>query len=798
MKFSLPFSLRAWLLAPACACGFLIAINAVRLRHLNFVTNAAGTPPALDAASPTGYAGGVREFVPGGSDFGSCEWIAQVQQMFSHGEWRVRHVDYDYPPDGRDIVSASPYRWWLAGLAGLDHLLTGRPLGVAVEQAALFSDPLLLLLVLAGTTIFVARRFGTFPAALASIGLAATFPFAAGFLPGQPHAEGLQLAAALWSILPLLVVRLQPTAESLRRHFIVAGVVGGCGLWLSVGTELPVLIGIVAGALLAARLTPRGGDAPPPPWRAWAIAGALTCLAARIIEFLPAHDPGWRLDVVHPLHGLAWLGAGELLVRADARLRGAARVRSRRGYVLAALAAIAVIAPIVMAIRARQQLFSPNPEATRLTVLFDGTSAGNLFAWLAHEGVSHFSVATLLPLLLVVPAIWLLWRRGADAPRRVATAIALGPVAAALAVACFHLRAWAAVDATVLVLLVALTSGRLAVTARWLWGGAVGLALLPAVILLSPAGRARDSVSEPELESLIDRDLAHWLARRTGENRAAVLASPDVAAALAFEGGFKALGTPSPENSQGLNVAMRIAGTTSQDEAYALIQRHQITHVVLASWDPALEKLASLGGDQSGKSLVALLHRWLPPRWLRPVPYRLPEVAGFEGQAAVVFETVELQDNSLALARLAEYFAETGQPDLAGRAAFAIGRLHPDDLGAQVARVQAARAAGDHDEARDGLKAVETRLDAGAAATLPWERRVDLAIVLAEAKRFDQARAQLGQCLAEIDESRLRSLTPLELFRFVALTRALGLQITDARLAALALALLPPEMRANF
>ncbi|HVU22473.1 MAG TPA: hypothetical protein VHE13_00005, partial [Opitutus sp.] len=317
-------------------------------------------------------------------------------------------------------------------------------------------------------------------------------------------------------------------------------------------------------------------------------------------------------------------------------------------------------------------------------------------------------------------------------------------------------------------------------------------------LLLLPIGRAVESVSEPELESLIERDLAHWLARRTGAERATVLASPAVAASLAFEGGFKALGTPSPDNSKGLNVAMRIAGTTSQDEAYALVQRHQITHVVLASWDLALEKLASLGGDQQGKSLVALLHRWLPPRWLRPLPYRLPEVAGFEGQSAVVFEVVELQDNALALARLAEYFAETGQTDLAGRAAFAIGKLHPDDLSAQIARMQAAGAAGDQDEVRAALKAIEDRLAAGSTATLPWDRRVNLAIVLAEAKRFDQARRQFEQCLGGIDEPKLRSLTPLTLFRFLALSRALRLPVADPRLAALAPALLPPEMRANF
>ncbi|HVU24023.1 MAG TPA: hypothetical protein VHE13_07850, partial [Opitutus sp.] len=475
MKLNVPFSLRSWLIVPVCACGFLIGINANRIRHLDYVTTAAGAPPAVDAASPTGYAGGVRAFIPGGHDVASCEWVAQVQQMFAQGEWRVRHVDYDYAPQGRDIVSASPYRWWLATLARLDHLFSGRPLAIAVEHAALFSDPLLLVLLLIGTTVFVVRRFGVLPAALTAAGLAATFPLAAAFLPGQPHGEGLQLAAAVWSVLPLLLAGRHASTESLRNHFVAAGIAGGIGLWLGVGTELPVLIGVVAGATLAARMTRGDPEAAPLPWRAWAMAGALTCLAARIIEFLPAHDPGWRLDVVHPLHGLAWLGVGELLARADLFLRGLPGARRRGGYVVVALAAIAVLAPVALAIRDHAALFGPTPEATRLTMLFDGTSADNLFAWLAHEGVSHFSVATLLPLLLVVPAVWLLVRRLADAPQRAAVAIALGPVAATFAVACLHLRAWSAVDATALALLVALTSGALPVVSRWLWGGAIAI-----------------------------------------------------------------------------------------------------------------------------------------------------------------------------------------------------------------------------------------------------------------------------------------------------------------------------------
>jgi len=519
-----------------------------------------------------------------------------------------------------------------------------------------------------------------------------------------------------------------------------------------------------------------------------------------VIEFFPAHDPGLRLDVVHPLHGLAWLGLGELLARADRRLRLGKQPRSRRELAIAALAAIAVAVPLLLAVRARHELFAPDPSALRLTAFIDSAIAQDLPALISRDGFSAMVVATLLPLALIVPAVWLV-ARSADTRGRTLVAIALGPVVVTVVLAYFHLRWWALLDAVLLALLVA---GAAAVEGmarrhlgRWFWSAGIALAAVPGAVLLSPSRGMIDSVNEAELESLIERDLAHWLAHRAGAGRAVILASPNLAASLAFEGGLRALGSPYAENRNGFNVSLRIAGTTSQDEAFALVQRHQITHIVLASWDPSLERLAELSGDKDQKSLVALLHRWQPPRWLKAVPYPMPHVPGFEGQSVVVFEVVELQDNSVALSHLAEYFVETDQPELAASAAAALGRLFPDDLGATIARVQAATAAGDPKAVSDTVKILENQLAGGSAPSLLWDQRVSLAIVLAEAKRYDQARTQLEQCLAEIDEPRLRSLSTVSLYRCQVLMKAFGLTVPDKRLQELSRSLLPPEMRSK-
>src|SRR5471030_1697081 len=124
--------------------------------------------------------------------------------MFAQGELRVRHVDYENAPRGREVTSPSPYRWWLGLVAYLDHSLSGRPLGMSVERAALYADPLLQAILVLGASAFVAWRFGGFAAALVSLGLVGLFPFSSGFLPGMPDDQGLAQILALGSLLALL------------------------------------------------------------------------------------------------------------------------------------------------------------------------------------------------------------------------------------------------------------------------------------------------------------------------------------------------------------------------------------------------------------------------------------------------------------------------------------------------------------------------------------------------------------------------------------------------------------------
>src|SRR5207342_3356262 len=110
--------------------------DVARVQRVDFISGLAEPPVLSEAASPTGYAAGLRRLIVPEHNNESYQWIAQTQQMLAHGEARVRHVDYDNAPFGREVRTPSLYRWWLGLVAWCDQIFSGRPLGQAVERAA--------------------------------------------------------------------------------------------------------------------------------------------------------------------------------------------------------------------------------------------------------------------------------------------------------------------------------------------------------------------------------------------------------------------------------------------------------------------------------------------------------------------------------------------------------------------------------------------------------------------------------------------------------------------------------------
>jgi hypothetical protein len=808
MRFLPRLPKSAWLLVPVCSLAFMAWSDHVRLHHVKFVSNVAKEEARVDASSPTGYADGKRWLIVPEHNNPTYQWIQETQTMLARGEWRVRRVDYENAPFGRDVHAASPYRWWLAFLAWLDRGISSRPIGLSVEHSALFADPLIQMFLLIGGAVFVARRFGALAAALFSAGLTAIFPLAAAFLPGIANDFDLAQACALSGILFIVAGALAKRRPA--RWFLTAGFAGGCGLWLSAAGQVPVIAGIALGGVLAALVTGRvrEGDTPTPPecppWRAWAFGGAISSFAAYLVEYFPSHmEPQFRVN--YPLYGLAWLGLGELLWRLASWARNRRPIGGMRGATICVLSAAAVASlPIAILKSGNSGFLAGDLLSARLTNLPGGIAARGLVEWVTRDGPSPMLVAVLMPLLLLAPAAWLLARRQTGPAHRTAVAVACGPVLVIAAVAFQQLRTWNTLDCAALALLVAVAAAVHTVPRPGLFAWALSGLLAPALALglfqVMPTVDPKDPkdfrFTTADVEGLYERALAQWIADRAGPDGATVLVPPYRTSSFCFYGGLRGIGTQNWENRDGLSATFRIVNSTRPDETLALINQRGITHIVVPSWDTDMDDFARMGLKQPMDSFIYALHQTdggvFP--WLRALPYTLPEVPGFKDPSVLVLEVTDETDPATLRSRLVEYLVEMHHVDQAAFASQALLR-YPADLGALVALAQVAKARGDDEVFAKIFASLVSNLSSGSDRALAWDRRVSLAVVLALGGRSDLSEVQVRRCIREIDDAKIRLLTTGSLYHLLVLCKHFGVAIADPNQRGLAARLLPAELR---
>lgn len=784
-RFFRPPSL-PWLALTVGATLFVLWGTSQRVAEFERVSELApGMPP--DDVSPTGYFRGTRNLILPERTPSGLPWIMDAQAAQA-SDTPLTRVEYDNAPEGRPIHGASAYRAWIRFLATVQGSWQDLP-ARAIERAALHANPMLQVLLCLGAGLFVMARFGPATGGLVSLGIAVLFPITAVFAPGQPDDHALFLSANVGAML-LLVAGTRATLGRARRiQFVLGGACAGLGLWLDGGTQLIALTAVWFGGMLAAWFVPRDtpGSTPsmPLPWRWWAAGGAIVALAGWLVEGRPGGALGVTIDVNHPLLVAAWLAGAEALVRLTKWRQEAGR-RDLFGLVIATAILVLVTAWLLYH-GGRPMSFGPAGSA-----LANYTGAESIAGWIRSDGLGLPLVASALPLLLVALALRQLVKT--DQAGRRNLLVVTGAAIFLIVLCVVQVRWWGILDAVLLGLLPVVVTGLPVGFAQLAWRSAVALLFLPAFVLSWPRTQVAEELTPTQARALIERDLAHWLSARS-EPGAITLAPPALSGSLAYYGGLPVIASPFAGNQDGLTLAVRIAATTSADEAQALLMRRGVQYVVVPSWDTVLDELARLGPDASDRSLIALLRQWLPPRWLRPVPYQMPMINGLAGDSVAVFEVVEPQENAIALSRLAEYFVETGRLDLAVAVSDSLEQAFANDAGAMIARAQVAIARG---ESRTLARVVPLLLPAvadGKDEDLSWERRANLAIVLAQVKRPDLARPQVEFCLEEADAERLRSLGTISLYRLLALARGYGLAFADPTLHAVALGLLPPEFR---
>ena len=669
----------AWVAALAVALAYLAVDSAVRLRTIRELEQSFGGPPATDPSSPTGYVRGEHGLVLPLVGMDGYNWIIQTQMMLAGAGLRIRHVDYDNPPAGRDVHWSGAFRWWLAGLAAADAAITGQSVALSVERVAPVANALLLAILLLALTPIVARRFGSLTAGSLALAMVAVKPYLDTFVVGNVDHHGLAATACFLSLLFLIAggggwVRSDgdpaldppgrdlaawlPAKRTARRWFLAAGIAGGAGLWISAATETPVLIGIGVGAVIATgvvgRRDQRGTSWRPVAglWRLWGRAGAATSLLLYLLEYFPFHL-GWRLEVNHPLFALAWLGGGELVAQACIRLRGDSPGGSQGLTEVAASAAAALALPVAIALA---------PERTFWV--------SDRFLWLLHEGyIREFSgfftywnsvtwlerlgnVSAMPLVCLAVTAI--AWRR-LPAPARATLAVGWPAGLFAVALALRQNRWWGMADAVWLAVFAGTMSVMLllrpaAPTRRWRM--ATALCLL-AVLVPAPALAASDWIRTrfqqdyewEEVSQLVVRDVAGWLRQRVDGRRGVVVSDPNSTTLLVYFGGLEGVGSLYWENLPGLKTAAAIYGAPTEERARALIQEHGVTHLVVFSWNffaPAYAMLSQglpRGSSSADSGFVWRMFRsGNVPAWLREVRYPMPPDDQLRDQWVEVFE----------------------------------------------------------------------------------------------------------------------------------------------------------------
>jgi tetratricopeptide (TPR) repeat protein len=546
-----------------------------------------------------------------------------------------------------------------------------------------------------------------------------------------------------------------------------------------------VLAGIGLGALLAHALA-RGEKSPPVDpslWRAWGLAGGAASLCFYLIEYFPGHL-GWRLEVSHPLHALAWAAAGDWLARLTGRGAGRPWWMSSRDRTVA-LAGLLLLAvpPLLMLVAPARTFVIGEKFLWALHVDYISEFSPLLAPW---PGLQSLLVRVNLLPLLGLATVGLLIRGGLAPRQRALLALGLVPAALLTMLALSQERWMHVACALWLAVLVAVAAVTRSDNFAWTIPRRVLAALFLALVLLPyplraglDAWRGASGLSRENIRQFAMRDLAYWLRRRAGTDPVVVLSGPTTTTELIYHGGFRGIGTLYWENAVGLRTLVDIYGAADPARALELMRAHGVTHLVLPPWGPFAKEAARLAQglrvpDEPVGAAFALdllkSGRGLPD-WVRPLAYHLPQAGQFKDQFALVLELAPAQNAATAAVGRAQFFAAMGNSEAAEDLLRQVLADKPDHVTALVTLARLQRTARDRAAHAATMQRVLPLLAADSALEL--RDRVALAVELAAWGRQDAARIQVERCWAAADDAALARLPPESLPLLLRLTRDL-------------------------
>ncbi len=774
-----------------------VRIDVHRLRAVTELSDSGSPPPDQDRESPTGYARGQRHLL-GKQDRGETyRWIAATQELRASGALAAQYAG-DTVPTGRPQLLPRLYAAWLAAVAQTLQFLTGDSPGLAVERAALWEPVIAHVFVFLAAVWLVARRHGLAPAIATALFIVLYPPLAGQFLPGV-------LSARTWALfLAATALALTLPGRALTRGGLIrvpSAVCASLALWLDPAAGFPAVL-----LLAAAGATGVLGRAERSPFLLWSGVGAALVVAGWWIDGASGTLQAGELRYVHPLYAVMWVGLG-LALDAFQALRaqppGAGRWRLAEG-VAGVVVFLAGILPQVQ--HGYAGWIYPSLWMRRFSSVDPTAGFAHAGTWAVHASPAEWVLISspLLAAAAVISTAIVRARSGAasrpaeksmahprtelpDATPLAATAVIFGGL---LLLTFFRLRWTAAAAFLALPILCTWTSSARLVPARI--AGGLGALLLAGLLVwqrsLPPRfDRPLQAVetSAADVETLVYRQIAHWLANHAPASRLAVLAPPELSDAVVFHGGGRALVSTAWESYPGQLAARRILSAPEWTEVESVVQGHELTHVIVPSWDTVLGRFVQAPVEPGKEAALDRLRRWVLPPFLRPLPYRLPPLEAFTGEQLALFQVTTPQDEPLLLGRLAEYFVEMERTEPARLVARVLADSYPDEPDAMLGRAAV------HLQLQDQaafLREADRLARAAAAGQHPmaWDRRVQRAIVLALARKRDLARREVEACLAQSTQADLFELTPLQAYRLTVLAKGYALAFPSAELGRLA------------
>ena len=786
MTRTLPWPVLLWLSAIALA--FVVTIRS-DLAHLHQVSafSMQGSPaPAPDPASPTGYALGQRHFLGIHERGETYRWIAATQEAIAHGLLGGKFYAEDTVPTGRRSLMPRLYTAWLAIVSWCLHFVTGESVALSAERAALWEPVLSHVLALTAAAVFMGRRYGMADAAAAALAVAFFPPIAGQFLPGVLTARTWALFFAAYTLalsLPQLVPARRNLAFSTR-----SAVAASVALWLDPAFGFSAIV-ILAAVGTATSFSEKGVQ----PFLQWSLIGSGLTLAAWLFDGAPWSPSAGELRYVHPHYALAWLGLGLAL---DG-LQRFTRARETKRAVMEMIIGAAFLSPLayVQIKHAYAGWLYSSIWMRRLTSLDETIAYASVGDWLNRASAAEVIFGS-AP--VAVAAALLAWSWGRTRTGKVAAAPgSLMPATillTILVVSTFFRVRWGVIVSLIAIPLIChlAAGGKSYLRAVVATGSVVFLLSLVAWRNSLPASFQRPSVEiEPaaaDLEALVHRHFAHWLASHTPGQAVSTLASPELSDSLIFHGGRRVLMSTAWESYPGQLAATRILSALESTEAEAVIQGHELTHVILPSWDNVLPLFVQKPSAEGKDTLYDRLQRWVYPPFLRPLPYRLPPLPSFAMEKLAVFKVTPPQDEALSLSRLAEYFVEMDREEPAGIAAQVLATSYADDPNAAIARATVYAQLKKQSEFEREL----ARLVADTVSEkfpLSWDRRAQRAIVLALGRQHELARKEVEACVASASRDALFELTSLQAYRLHVLAQRFRVSFADAALSDLLAAL---------